>query len=276
MTRVNASRRSGLRLLGGLAAASLTAACVTASEFRALERDVARLKERRVAPAAQGGSGDVRVADLGAQVDALEREVARLRGAVEESRHEAEQARETANRAFQAAQAGSEPQSSAGQPSAGEPSTGQPVTSANANPAPGPVVTSLPQEVRDYEEGFALYRAAQYEAAIDHFRAFLQNYPSSPYADNALFWIGESQFRLGDYERAVLTFEEVVKQYPDENKVPDALYRQGVALVELGRRKGEEEIYTPAAREIFERIVTEYPASTRVPEAQKQLEKLSR
>ncbi|MEE8556459.1 MAG: tetratricopeptide repeat protein, partial [Myxococcota bacterium] len=67
---------------------------------------------------------------------------------------------------------------------------------------------------------------------------------------------------------------DVVKKYPDGNKVPDALYRQGVALIEIGLKNREEEVYAPAAREIFERIVKEHPSSTRVPEAEKQLEKL--
>ena len=253
-------RPSVLRLLTGLVGAAGLVACVTTSEFRALQREVAELEGSRGAAGSPPVGGEARLAELGAQVDALEREVARLRGAVEEARHEAEEARRVAEAARRSGARGGEEPLSMDPPSAG----------ADLDP----VVTSLSQEVRDYEEGFGLYRAGRFRDAIDQFRTFLQNYPSSGYADNALFWIGECQFRLGDFERAVLTFEDVVKRYPDENKVPDALYRQGVALVEIGRKKGEEEIYTPAAREIFERIVTEYPASTRVPEAKKQLEKL--
>ncbi len=131
------------------------------------------------------------------------------------------------------------------------------------------------REVQEYDEAFALFGQGRYPDAIDRFRGFLQNYPSSDYSDNALFWIGECHFKLGDYERAVLSFEDVVKRYPEGNKVPDALYRQGIALLEIGRRNDEEQIYRPAAREIFERIVKQYPNSDRVPEAQRQLEKLA-
>jgi tol-pal system protein YbgF len=233
---------------------------VTTSEFRALQRDVEEVRSSRGAAGSAPGGAQPRLAELGAQVDELEREVARLRGAVEEARHEAQEARRAAEAARRTGARGGE-----------EPLPMQP---PNAQAELAPEVASLSQEVRDYEEAFALYRAGRFRDAIDRFRTFLQNYPSSGYADNALFWVGECQFRLGDFERAVLTFEDVVKRYPDENKVPDALYRQGVALLELGRKKGEEQIYTPAAREIFERILTEYPASTRVPEAKKQLEKL--
>ena len=138
---------------------------------------------------------------------------------------------------------------------------------------PAPPAT---QEVREYEEAFRYYRETDYSTAIDRFRVFLQNHPSSDYADNAMFWMGESYFRVGDFERAVLTFEDVVNRYPDGNKVSDALYRQGIALMKLGQREGQAATYDSAAREIFDRIVTEYPQSERVAEARRQLEKLRR
>jgi tol-pal system protein YbgF len=244
----------------GLSGVAL-AACITVPEFRGLQREVEELKQGGGGPAGSS-TGSTRLADLGAEIEELEREVARLRGAVEEAQHTADEARRLAEEARNEARA--TPEES---PPAARVVPGAPVE-------PAPPVTSLTQEVRDYEEAFASYREERYRSAIDRFRAFLQNYPSSDYADNALFWIGECQFKLGEYERAVLTFEDVVKKYPDGNKVPDALYRQGVALLEIGKRNNEENIYRPAAREIFERIVTEYPGSVRVPEAQKQLEKL--
>jgi tol-pal system protein YbgF len=239
----------------------VVSACITVPEFRALEREVGELKRTQAAGPEGSPAAGARLADLGAEVESLEREVARLRGAVEEAQYAADEAHRIAEEARQAA---TQPQQGAGAPALTAPA-----------PLPGAPVTTLTQEVRDYEKAFGMYRDESFQNAIDRFRTFLQNYPSSDYADNALFWIGECQFRLGEYERAVLTFEDVVKEYPDGNKVPDALYRQGVALLEIGKKNNEENIYRPAAREIFERIVRDYPGSVRVPEAQKQLEKLS-
>ncbi len=184
-------------------------------------------------------------------MDELRDELADLRGEIETVRHQAKQALELAKS-----------------------SEKRPVQAAPV-PAPRPE-REASQEVGDYEQAFGLYREGQYQGGIDRFQAFLQNYPSSDYADNALFWIGECHFQLGDYERAVLTFEDVVKRYPDENKVPDALYRQGIALVEIGRRDQQEQTYASAGCEIFERIVRDYPRSDRVPEARRQMEKLCR
>jgi tol-pal system protein YbgF len=242
-----------VRAAVALLACGALSACITVSEFRALEREVNEVRVRQRAQVT-GAGGDVRLAELGAQVEEMQREVAKLRGSVEEARHTAEQALRQAQ-------------------STSAPGGAPPAVEAPAGPmTPGMTTTS--QEVRDYEEAWRLYRAADYARAIDRFEALLQNYPSSEYTDNALFWMGECQLRLGDPERAVLTFEDVVRRYPDGNKVPDALYRQGIAMLEIGRKTGEEANYAPAAREIFERIVSDYPDSERVPEAQRQLEKL--
>lgn len=233
-------------LLGACALAGL-AACVTVPQFQALQRDVEELQASR--SGGSSGASEARLADLGVELDELRREIGVLKGEVQELRRVAEEALAVSK---------DRPEAPEGPP---------PAAARGASP-------ELNLEVREYEEAFRHYRDGDYTAAIDRFRAFLQNHPSSDYADNALFWMGESNFRLGDFERAVLTFEEVAQRYPEGNKVPDALYRQGAALLELGRRDGQLASYEPAAREIFERIVNDYPQSERVPEARRQLEKL--
>lgn len=241
-----------LRVAALALALASASACVTVPEFRALEREVFKLK------GGSGGDGPTggRLAELGEEVSELRSEVARLRGAVEEAQHAAERAAEEARLARE------RPQGVAPAP-AGSRSAGQPSGSAQAR-----------DEIRAYEEAFRLYRTGEYEPAIDRFRGFLQTHPSSDYADNAQFWLAECYFKLGDYEQAVLAFQEVVQGYPEGNKVPDALYRQGMALLEIGRSTGDEGKYRPAAQQIFERLVTSHPDSERVPEARRQLEKL--
>ncbi len=255
------------RPFAGIAVAALLMGCVTVPEFRALEREVSDLKGGS-GGASPGPPSNARVAELGSQVNELQREVGRLRGAVEEAEHTAQRALEEAQAARDAA---------VGSPTGGQTlHSGASTTAAGAalDPDLSPAAASLSAEVKGYEEAFREYRAGEYKSAIDRFRTFLQNFPSSDYADNALFWLGESYFKLGDHEQAVLAFDDVVKRYPEGNKVPDALYRQALALLEIGERSGQRETYQPAARQIFERLVDEYPDSDRVPEAQRQLEKL--
>lgn len=236
-----------------IALAAILTGCVTVAEFRVLQREVEELKR---GPAQAGARPDARLAELGAQVSELREEVAELRGEVEEARHQAEQARADAARNAAAA---------------GATGSGGPAAVASSS---GAAPAALTAELQSYEDGHRLYRAGDYSGAIDRFQGFLDTYPSSDYADNALFWQGECHFKLGELERAIITFDDVVKRYPEGNKVPDALYRQGIALLEIGARTGQESSYRSAARQTFQRLVNEHADSERVVEARRQLEKL--
>jgi tol-pal system protein YbgF len=193
-----------------------------------------------------------------------------MRGQLDEARHLAEQALGEAEAARRAPPAASEAPRTPSQTAPVEASgpTAQIDEEVHAGGAD--------REVQDYEAAFRLYRAGDYQAAVDRFQAFVQAHPNSDYADNALFWMGECHQKLGDFVLAAVTFERVHKEFPNGNKVPDALYRQAVALVEIGRQKGERVEYESAAREVLQRILDEYPRSERAEEARTQLEKLSR
>ncbi len=253
-----------------LGALCLLCACVTVPEFQSLRRDVDQLKKGKgSAPAADswggkpGATGGNRLAEQGAEIDALHAEVAELRGELEALRKQVEQgvaAKPPVEGTGSALGAG------------GDVAAVVPPTTGAEAPSPGE--GSAPaEEIRDYEDAFRRYRSADYPGAIDRFQVFLQTHPSSEYADNALFWMGDSYFKLNDYEQAAVAFDKVVKRFPDGNKVPDALYKQGVSLLEIGKRTKQQKTYTPAACQIFRRIADEYPNSDRVPEARRQLEK---
>jgi tol-pal system protein YbgF len=195
-----------------------------------------------------------------------------MRGQLEETRHLAEQAFGEAEAARRAPPAASEPSSGR----SGEVPVVPGVQSGGGSEIDEEVpATGADKEVQDYEAAFRLYRAGDYQAAVDRFQAFVKAHPDSDYADNALFWMGECHQKLGDFVLAAVTFERVHKEFPEGNKVPDALYRQAVALVEIGRQKGEQAEYDAAAREVLQRILDEYPRSERADEARTQLEKLS-
>lgn len=255
--------RASLRSALALAALLFFCACVTVPEFQALQDEVARLKKNS-APPADGWGGKQppgnRVADLSADVDSLRDEVARLQGEVAALKAELERTRA----ARPAAGAAPAPTPEGGETAAARPGTAGEAGSPESAPA---------EEIRDYEDAFRRYRSGDYAGAVDRFQVFLQTHPSSAYADNALFWMGESYFKLNDFEQAAVAFDKVVKRYPNGNKVPDALYRQGVALIEIGNRTKQQKTYGPAACQIFRRIADEYPNSDRVSEARRQLEK---
>jgi len=257
--------------------------CVSVAEHRKLEHEVQQMKH-----AAGSGSGE-RVADLRAQIDGLERRLAKLEGRTDEAQHAAAGALEEAKLARQEASgvpAGSLPVDAAVASSLHDAVAIEPTQSTAAAspasteaPAPSPIAVVAPateraeagasvQEVSAYRDAYSTYRSGDYDACIDRFRSFLQTYPASPYADDAAYWMAECHFKKGDYKSAVLRFDDVVARYPEGDKSADALYRQGEALLKLGPG------YAKAASKAFERVVAEYPNSSRAGEAKKQLELL--
>jgi tol-pal system protein YbgF len=259
---------------------TLAAVCVAAvgcaplADFRDLERKVGALDRRMQGPTDQ----QARLAELGEEVSELRAQLADLKGSIDLLQHDLSQGRPgSGNGAAGQGTPADGGKSSAATPDAG----GDQGYQTQSPPAAGSASTGAPRgagggsdEVRGYEEAFRAYRSGETDQAIDRFRSFLQTYPSSAYADNAMFWLGECYFKKGDHERAVLAFEDLVKKYPSGGKVPDALYRQGLALLEMGGTSDQRQAYRSAAREIFERIVRDHASSDRAPEARRQLERL--
>jgi tol-pal system protein YbgF len=243
---------------GALALALLAGAtgCVTLAEHEKLRKRVIDLERGGLA---KDGSRE-RVAELGAQLTRLEQQDAELQGRIEVLEHKLEEALGEA-RAARAETAKLAARIDAG--------SGSAAAAAAATPeVPAGEEGVGPAELQAYREAYAAWRTDDPGTCIDRFRSFLQTYPSSPYADDAAYWMADCYFKQGDFKTAVLRFDDVVNRYPSGNKAPDALYRQGEALMRMGPGYGS------AAGKAFERVLKEYPDSERAKEAKRQLQLL--
>jgi len=263
--------------------------CATTAEYRRLEREVRGLQATRAA----GGSTAGEVADLGIRLDEVEERVKELQGLLEQVDHRTKQAMEEAQaartdaaeargdadtarrdaaeatRMAKEAQAASAARSAAAVAVAPEATIAPAATVTEPTPAEepsGPGAAGGTGVIEAYRSAYAAWRNDDTEACIDQFRQFLQTNASSPFADDAAFWMADCYFKQGDYKTAILRFDDVVSRYPTGNKAADALYRQGEALLRLGPG------YQKAAGKAFERVVREYPDSDRAIEARRQLE----
>ena len=234
------------------------AGCVGVAEFRELEKRVTAM-ERADASGPDPGGSRPRVAALAAEQERLMGEIARLEGRIDVAEHQASEALEE-SRAAAAAAARDDAVWPEDTPES-EPEAGPAATPPAAN---GEAST----EIAAYREAYETSRGNDPQVCIEHFREFLQSYPSSNLADDAAYWMADCHFRDGELKKAVLGFNDVVEEYPEGNKAADALYRQGQALLRLGPR------YASAAGKAFERVIVEYPDSERVAEAKQQLEVL--
>ena len=82
------------------------------------------------------------------------------------------------------------------------------------------------------------YAAQDYQAAIEHFRTFLAQYPKENRAPDAQFFQAEAYWTQHRYAEAAAAFGAFLGQYPNHRRAPVALYRQGEARLALGDASG--------------------------------------
>jgi tol-pal system protein YbgF len=110
-----------------------------------------------------------------------------------------------------------------------------PGTPAPTPGGPGTLPTGSAQD--QYNYAFGLLRQADYPAAEEALRTFVQRYPNDPLAGNAEYWLGETYFVRKDYNNAAATFAEGYRKYPQSGKAADNLLKLGMSLGNVGQKK---------------------------------------
>lgn len=116
-----------------------------------------------------------------------------------------------------------------------------------ATPVPAP--TMSPQEA--YSVAYNDYLKGNYDLAVDSFKLYRQQFPESPLADNALYWIGECRYSQKKFEEAIDAFDELILAYPQGDKAAAAHLKKGLSFIELGRK--------PEALAALKLLVAKYP-----------------
>ena len=130
---------------------------------------------------------------------------------------------------------------------------------------PSPLPPNLsPQEI--YNMAYADYLKGNFALAIDGFKIYLDNFAQSPFADNALYWIGECHFSQKEYEEAISRYNQLILNYPLGDKVPAAYLHKGISLMELDRKE--------EALSVFKLMVSKYPLEEETKIAQEKIKEL--
>ncbi len=118
----------------------------------------------------------------------------------------------------------------------------------------------------NYQAAFELLKEQRYEPAGQAFKQFLVSYPDSALADNAQYWLAESEYVTQKFPAALAAFEIVVRDYPNSRKVPDALLKIGYCNYELKR--------WDVAKQALTKVQREYPDTTAARLAEQRLKRL--
>ena len=97
---------------------------------------------------------------------------------------------------------------------------------------PTPTVDSAESKAA-YRGAFTMLKAGQYDECIASFNNFLRQYPSSQYADNAQYWLGEAYYVMGQFEPAIDQYQKLVNGYPDSKKQSHAMLKIAYSYHEL-------------------------------------------
>ena len=135
---------------------------------------------------------------------------------------------------------------------------------APVQPAPPPPTTS-PQEA--YSMAYNDYLKGNYDLAIESFKLYRAQFPGSPLADNALYWIGECRYSQRKFEEAVDAFDELILTYPQGDKAAAAYLKKGLSFVELGKK--------PEALAALKILVAKYPLEEESKIAQDKIRELT-
>ncbi|MCF4165247.1 tol-pal system protein YbgF [Zavarzinia compransoris] len=212
----------------------------------------------------QGSLPASATAQFDLRLSALEDEIRRLTGLVEEAQNAADR-NQAAMRSFQddvdfrlnrleqatgvlAGGAGAAPGTeTAGMVSPGAPAPGTASPAPAPTPSPGPSAApaptgtpstsnSSPQALAAYDAALGLLRKGEYLQAEASLKSFLASFGSDRLAANAQYWLGETYYARGDFRTAAQTFLTGVKTYPESAKAPDTFLKLGISLVQMGEK----------------------------------------
>lgn len=129
----------------------------------------------------------------------------------------------------------------------------------------GPTIDNEDSELA-YREAFKLLKAGQYEESIAAFTAFLQLYPNSQYADNAQYWLGETNYVTRQFEAAIVDYRKLIDDYPQSKKRSHAMLKIGYSYYELGQ--------FDQARAVLEDLRNRFPGTTAARLAEERIQRM--
>ncbi len=194
------------------------------------------MQERIASLEAQLVAAGGRSAALQAEVDALRREVERLRALGGPSAP----ARSPVLESPESPESPDSIPLSPSRPQIEQSDLGDLAAPANAMEAPPGAADA---ERALYDRSLEALEQHRFGESEDGFARFLAANPDSDLADNAQFWLGEGALRRGDVAGALVRFRAVVEHYPEGNKVPDALLKIGFCLASLGEPESAATVY---------------------------------
>jgi len=159
-------------------------------------------------------------------------------------------------------QAAAEPKPEEKETAAAKPPDKKPETGAPTVPSPS---GASAQDV--YNMAYNDYLKGNFDLAVEGFKMYKDQFPASPLADNALYWIGECCYSQRKFDEAVNVFNELIMTYPQGDKVPAAFLKKGMSFAESGKKE--------EALAAYKLLITKFPLEEETRIAQQKIKELA-
>ncbi|NVK87044.1 MAG: tol-pal system protein YbgF [Gammaproteobacteria bacterium] len=190
-------------------------------------------------------------ADIMFQINAMQQELQKLRGQIEEHQYQLKQLQERQRDLYSDIERrlAKLQNNSAATTTTTSPTT----TTVDSGTASQSSVTDGDVH-SDYQKIFTKVRNKQYDEAIADYSAFLKQYPNSQYEASVHYWLGQIYYIQGKLPLALKSYQTVTEQFASSSRAADALLKQGKVLVLQGKKD--------AARTIFNQVIERYDGTT--------------
>lgn len=225
MTMKHTSRIVALGIVGVMAAG-----CASKTDLYMLQDDVKELKTQ----SQQSGGQNAQVYS---EVEQLREQVARLQGTIEELRFKLGEPEQPGVTSGDLSLLSSDTTASSQSLEKVTLPADPEGTSSVADPGVSDTEASSASAVDDqglYDTGVRYFESYNYSSARKELGLLLDNYPSSPLADDAQYYIAETYYNEKWFEKAILEYQLVIEKYPEGDKRPSAYFKQGLAFENIG------------------------------------------
>lgn len=227
-------------------------------------------------------SADQRLSDLLLQIQRLQQEVQQLRGQVEMQQHDLSTLKRQQREQYMDLDARLQGRSAATGSQVPGGRVGQSIGMDGRSEAPlqsrsRGQASLLPSQVRSaepagekeaYRTAFDLLKQRRYDEAIRAFEDLLVRYPNGEFADNARYWLGETNYVKRDYAAALTQFQRVLANYPVSPKVSSSMLKIGYIHYDQSEWQ--------RARTTLQDVAKKFPGTTEARLAQSRLDRMTR
>ena len=117
----------------------------------------------------------------------------------------------------------------------------------------GQAAEVAPNEKTSYDAAMDRFKSGDYKGAAGALQDFVRRFPTSAYAANAQYWLGNAYYAQRDYKNAIAAQEAVVTNYGTSAKAPDAMLNIASSYTELKDKKN--------AKKALQQLVSKFPDS---------------